>query len=122
MNNVLLHESRAEIPQRSLGETLSVSCILSLEIYAHSSAVAIIKQLQFHMAASFEIEEEKGGGKSSIFKKGISVTILMFPSSFLKMLSRPAGHVFHSPDHKNISFSHHWNENEKKMDQLLGTC
>ena len=69
MNNVLLHESRAEIPQRSLGETLSVSCILSLEIYAHSSTVAIIKQLQFHMAASFEIEEEKGGGKSSIFKK-----------------------------------------------------
>lgn len=30
--------------------------------------MAIIKQLQFHVACSFEIEEEKGGGKSSVKK------------------------------------------------------
>lgn len=58
MNYVLLNGSCAGIPQRSLDETLSVSCILPLEMYAHSRTVAIIKQLQFHMACSFEIEEE----------------------------------------------------------------
>ena len=69
MNNVFMNESCTGIPQRSLDETLSISCILPLEMYAHSRTVAIIKQLQFHMARSFEIEEEKGGGKSSVVKK-----------------------------------------------------
>lgn len=68
INNMFMNESCAGIPQRSLDETLSVSCILSLEIYAHGRTVAIIKQLQFHMARSFEIDEERGGGKSSVVK------------------------------------------------------
>lgn len=38
------------------------------------------------------------------------------------MLSCPALHVFHLPDHKSIKFWLHWNENEKgKKDQLLSS-
>lgn len=46
-----------------------MSCIQPLEIYAHSRTMAIIKQLQSHIACSFEIGEKRGGGKSSVVKK-----------------------------------------------------
>lgn len=79
MNNVSLNESCAGIPLRSQDVTLSASRILPLEIYACSRIMAIIKQLQFHMACSFQIEKKGGGGKSTVVKKELSVPILMFP-------------------------------------------
>lgn len=101
MNNVLLNECCFEIPQRSLDETLSVSCILSLEMYARSRTVAIIKQLQFHMAGSFEIVEEKGGGKSSVVKKNkcANIDVPFFP------LNARLSSWACIPDHKNIACS-----------------
>lgn len=121
MNNVLLNESCAWIPQRSLDETLSVSCILPLEIYAHSKTVAIIKQLQFHMAGSFKIEEEKGGGKSSVDKKEICMPILIFLSS--KCLVIQLGvHSTCLTTKKTSHFYFTGMKMKRKMDQLLSTC
>lgn len=79
MNNATLIESCSGIHQKHQDVILSVSCILPLEMYAHSRTMAIIKQLQFHMACSFQIEEKKGGGgESTAVKKELSVPILMF--------------------------------------------
>lgn len=75
MDNVSLDGSCARIPQRSPDETLSVYCILPLEKYAHCRTLAIMKQLQFHMACSFEIEVEKRGGGSQVVKKSESANI-----------------------------------------------
>lgn len=75
MNKVSLNQSCAGIPLRSQDVTLSTSRILPLEIYACSRIMAIIKQLQFHMAE----EKKGGGGKSTVVKKELSVPTLMFP-------------------------------------------
>ena len=52
----------------SPNETISLNASLPLEMCVHRGTTAIIKQLQFHIACSFEGEEGQGG-KSSVVKK-----------------------------------------------------
>ena len=115
VQTVFLNESCAGIAQRSLDETLSVSYVLPLEIYARSRTVAIIKQLQFHMACSFEIEEEKGGGKSSVVKRSKCANIdVPFSKAPVVQLSM----YYPCLTTKTSHFLLNWKINGKENDQL----
>jgi len=118
MNNVGLNGSCVVIPQRSLDETLTVSCTLPLGIYAHSRAMAIIKQLQFHMACSFETAKEKrGGGKSLVVKKSKCANI---DAPFSKCSPVQLGM---SSTYTTTKASHfHLTEMKMEVDQLLSFC